>query len=94
MSAFRPPGECPACGEFVPKGARACPGCGSDARTGWNEDSGYDGLDLPESAFDDEAAPTRSRPSRARSAALDFLYLGIAILLALVLSGVWFVFRH
>lgn len=50
----RTPSECPVCGAEVPPNAPACPDCGADERTGWNEKTTrYDGLDLPESAFDD-----------------------------------------
>jgi hypothetical protein len=46
------PSECPVCGAAVPPNASACPDCGADERTGWNEEATrYDGLDLPESAF-------------------------------------------
>lgn len=64
-AAFQAPSECPVCGEDVPRGARACPGCGADERSGWNEEATrYDGLDLPGSAFDDEpAAPSRRAPA-------------------------------
>lgn len=48
---FRPPGDCPACGEFVPKGYPACPHCSADDRSGWKEDNSYDGLDLPDEEF-------------------------------------------
>lgn len=46
--SFQPPGYCPNCGEYVDKGAVACDSCGSCSETGWNEDSLYDGLELPE----------------------------------------------
>ena len=36
---FIPPETCPVCGEDVPRGARACPGCGADERSGWNEEA-------------------------------------------------------
>lgn len=49
---FRPPGECPACGEFVPVGYLACPHCGADAQSGWKEETTTDGLDLPDDSFD------------------------------------------
>ena len=47
----------------MPRNARACPGCGADERSGWDEEATrYDGLDLPDSAFDDEAP---AQPRRA-----------------------------
>ncbi|MBP6506572.1 MAG: zinc ribbon domain-containing protein [Opitutaceae bacterium] len=58
-----PPSECPVCGAAVPPQARACPECGADERSGWNEESTrYDGLDLPAEAFDDEQTAPRSNP--------------------------------
>lgn len=59
--AFFPPAECPVCGAVVPRTAQACPGCGADERTGWDEEkTRHDGLDLPDWAFDEAPA----RPSR------------------------------
>lgn len=53
-SEKHPPTECPICGAEVPPYAHACPECGADERTGWNEEkTRYDGLDLPDAAFDD-----------------------------------------
>lgn len=50
---FRPPGQCPVCHEFVPRKAAACPDCGACAKSGWNdEDSHYDGVDLPDDPDD------------------------------------------
>lgn len=47
-----PPDICPVCGCEVPPAARACPECGADEETGWNEDHAiYDGLDLPDNEF-------------------------------------------
>lgn len=49
------PAECPVCGADVPPRAKACPECGADERSGWNEAATrYDGLDLPDDAFDDD----------------------------------------
>ncbi len=39
--------DCPNCGAEVPMKAKSCPVCGSDEKTGWSEDTMYDGLDLP-----------------------------------------------
>ena len=50
---FKPPGQCPACGEWVPRGAAACDDCGACDRSGWKKDSAvHDGLDLPDEDFD------------------------------------------
>jgi hypothetical protein len=46
------PEICPNCGAEVPRGARACPECGSDEKTGWSDDAHTGGLDLPEENFD------------------------------------------
>ena len=50
-----PPEECANCGAVIPRGAKACPECGADERTGWRETSGYDGLDLPDEAWRDDS---------------------------------------
>ena len=44
------PEECAQCGADIPPRALACPECGADERTGWREQSIYDGLDLPDEA--------------------------------------------
>ncbi len=88
--AFVPPSECPVCGAAVPRTARACPECGADERSGWNEnDTRYDGLDLPEEAFDDARAPRRVAPR----AGVHPLWLGVAALLLVALT-LGFIFRR
>jgi hypothetical protein len=53
MPRFRPPGQCPACGEWVPRTASACDCCGACERSGWKAETDvYDGLDLPDEDFD------------------------------------------
>jgi len=78
---FSVPLECPVCGEAVPRNAKACPGCGADERSGWDEDvTRYDGLDLPATAYDDETEQvTVARMNR------DRFWLFIAVVMALVL---------
>jgi hypothetical protein len=58
-AAEGPPEECANCGAAIPRKARACPHCGADERTGWRETSVYDGLNLPDSAYDDGPRPPR-----------------------------------
>jgi hypothetical protein len=82
------PDTCPVCGEDVPRGARACPGCGADERSGWNEDAArYDGLDLPDAAFADEDTERAARRKHGRG-----LWLVVAVGL-LVLLIVTLIFR-
>lgn len=49
---FKPPGQCPACGEWVPRGAAACDDCGACEKSGWSGNTHADGLDLPDDEFD------------------------------------------
>ncbi len=94
--SFKPPGQCPVCGEWVPRGAVACDDCGACAKSGWKEDADvYDGVDLPddphefdydafvESEFGSGRQPGQM-PSVWRWTALALL---AAIILALVLSA-------
>jgi len=82
-----PPRECPVCGADLSPRARACPECGADERTGWNEDDArYDGLDLPDSAFDDDDAgqSPRKSPAAARSRQLFWSIVGLTLIVLLV----------
>jgi hypothetical protein len=73
----------------VPPGARACPDCGADERTGWNEEkTRYDGLDLPAEPFDDEDMPNDAhlKPRNMRKMGPTLWWLvGIGVLLLFVL---------
>jgi hypothetical protein len=52
----------------VPRKALACPDCGADENTGWNEEATrYDGLDLPEDLH--EQADSASAYSRTGTGA-------------------------
>ncbi|MDP2137195.1 MAG: zinc ribbon domain-containing protein [Candidatus Didemnitutus sp.] len=80
--AFIPPETCPVCGEAVPRTAKACPGCGADERSGWDEETAlYDGLDLPASAFE----KVRSPPSMPVGRSLAPWLIATAVLLIAVL---------
>ncbi len=82
------PSECANCGAAIPRGAKACPECGADERTGWreNDDTRYDGLDLPDSAFEGETTPP-PRPLR-RGLAWYWWLAAIVVLLALILGAI------
>lgn len=73
-----PPAECPVCGEPVPPTARACPHCGADERSGWNEEeTRYDGLDLPDNAFEESSA---SGPTGRNVGRRSLLWLVVALI--------------
>jgi hypothetical protein len=80
---FKPPGECPVCGEFVPRKALACNECGSDARTGWKGDHIHDGLDLPDDDFNyDDFAASEFGIGRPKSGIKPFWVMTAMVLLA------------
>lgn len=84
MSRQSAPDSCAQCGASLSRQARACPECGADERTGWRESSIYDGLELPETAFDEDPAV---RPGRLRPASeLKWYWIAAAALLLLLLG--------
>ena len=91
MSERSAPAECANCGTAIPRRARACPECGADERTGWREtdDTRYDGLDLPDSAFEDDSTTAPRRPLR-RGLAWYWYLVGALVLVSLVLGVVRF----
>lgn len=76
MSSLPTPASCAVCGAEIPSGARACPECGADDRTGWREQSIYDGLDLP----GEESSPA----SRRSGPGLFWKIAGLAMLVVVV----------
>ncbi|MGH7997186.1 MAG: zinc-ribbon domain-containing protein [Opitutaceae bacterium] len=83
-----PPVECPVCGAPVPRNAKACPNCGADERSGWNDEATlYDGIDLPDEAFGD--APSEAQRARA-GGRRKFVSLALAVVaLILVVAFVY-----
>jgi hypothetical protein len=72
------------CGADVPREASACPECGADERTGWNEEATrYDGVDLPEDAFGEGTPQYFEKSARRRQ---TWIVVGIFVLIAVILS--------
>lgn len=89
MSArFKPPGQCPVCGEWVPRGAAACNDCGACAKSGWSGDTHADGLDLPDEDFDyDDFVAREFGESPARKAGMSPLWWWVAVALLISLAA-------
>ena len=93
-SKLRPPKVCPVCGEDVPPRALACPECGADHRSGWQEDTeSYDGVDLPDDDFNDEEF-VRQEFGSSRRPAIKRAWWITAILLIAALIAIYFYAGH
>ncbi len=70
--------ECPFCGEPIDSEAQVCPHCGSDAETGWNPDSDYESVEIPE----DDLVPVPLAPSVDQLARQIRAFMGPAVVFA------------
>ena len=89
----RNPDVCPVCGEDVHRNAKACPQCGACHESGWNEIS-YDGLDLPDYAYEDDEEKVvrpKFRPRKApeRKGLHPGWRIVALVLVVLMFLGVW-----
>jgi len=77
-----PPETCPNCGVEVPRNAKACPGCGSDEKTGWSETAYADNLNLPDEEFDyDNFVKEEFGSGAAKPRGISWLWWLVAVLL-------------
>ena len=72
---------CPNCSAEVPVKSLSCPECGSDEKTGWSEDTMYDGLDLP--AFEEP------KDNSSKSLFQNKLLLYVVAIMT-ILAFIWF----
>lgn len=85
---------CPVCGEDVSPIAVACPECGADDRSGWQEDAeAYDGVDLPDNDFNYEEFVKQEFGSSRRPAIKKVWWI-TAILLIAALIAIYFYAGH
>lgn len=80
--------ECPHCGAVFRAGRLACPECGSDAKTGWQEQEeiDYQALDLDVPGYG-EAPRARGRSLRGRVIAALIVAAMIVTLVLAVARG-------
>jgi uncharacterized membrane protein YvbJ len=77
------PEICPNCGAKVPRDAKACPECGSDAETGWSETAYASHLNLPDDAFDyNEFVKEEFGRQPVKPRGLSWFWWLVAVLLA------------
>jgi hypothetical protein len=82
-----PPKVCPVCGEAVPPRALACPECGADHRSGWQEDTEpYDGVDLPDDDFDYQEFVKQEFGSSRRLAIKRIWWITAILLIAMFIA--------
>jgi RNA polymerase subunit RPABC4/transcription elongation factor Spt4 len=79
---------CPVCGADVPGNAKACPECGSDEKTGWSDNTIYDGTgieDPEEFVYEDwKRREVQGRGPRRTSKQWLWSVVGVVILAALL----------
>ncbi len=89
---MNPPDVCPNCGAEVPRKAKACPGCGSDEKTGWAEDAYVSSLDLPDDEFDyDKFVENEfgTKPARKSKPSIAWLWWVVAVALVAIILLTW-----
>ncbi len=84
------PLECPVCGEEVPPNAKACPECGADHNSGWQEEADSGGLGLPDDNFCYEEWVREEFGNSPKPAAIKPLWWIVALILVISLAGVYF----
>jgi hypothetical protein len=82
------PAECANCGAIIPLRARACAECGCDERTGWREGSIYDGVDLPDEAWREDADAAQGRPGANRGFPWYWWCVSVTLLVAITVGAV------
>ncbi len=85
------PDICPNCGAEVPRGAKACPECGSDEQTGWSDEARASDLDLPDEKFDyDEFVQREFGKEKPIPRGVHWFWWVIAALLVIGFLLFWF----
>lgn len=83
---------CPNCGADVPAKAKACPECGSDEKTGWSENTIYDGTGIEDpDEFDYDDFVRREFGKGAPRSQRQWLWWTVAV--AVLVMIVWLMIR-
>jgi hypothetical protein len=88
---------CPECGAEVRVGSKGCGKCASeratktwgDERRGWEQDSVYDGLDLPDDEFDYQKFVDEEFGGGTKRPPIGWFWWVVAVVVLAALVGVW-----
>jgi hypothetical protein len=82
------------CGEDVPPAALACPGCGADHNSGWQENAEvYDAVDLPEDDFNYQEF-VKQEFGASHKPAIKRIWWITALILIAALIAIYFYVAH
>ncbi|MEA3213181.1 MAG: hypothetical protein QOE70_6238 [Chthoniobacter sp.] len=90
MKSSRKSFLCPVCGEEVSPNAKVCPECGACDKSGWRQDSIYDGLDLPDEEFDYENFVAEEFGRGVKKAPVHWMWWAVAVILLLAFAALLF----
>jgi RNA polymerase subunit RPABC4/transcription elongation factor Spt4 len=94
MNANRREFVCPNCGADVPANAKACPECGSDEKTGWSENTVYDGTGIEDpEEFNYDDWKRRELGGGKRRGRCEWLWWVVAVIILAALAWL-FVIRQ
>ena len=85
------------CGAEVPPDALACPDCGADHQTGWNEEAtATDGLDLPDGDFNYDEFVKREFAEELAPGGWrrQMLWIAAAMMIVLLALALWLAARR
>ena len=86
-----PPENCPVCDADVPRNASACPGCGADHQSGWDEDgTQLDGVDLPGENFDYGQFVEREFGDKVKPTGQKTIWWIVGIVILIVVCALFF----
>ncbi len=78
---------CPVCNGEVRVGAKACPHCGSDERTGWSDKTYLDGIDLDDDVDYEDLREREFGTAGTAKRKVSWIAVVAATLLVLALAG-------
>ncbi len=86
---MKAPEICPNCNAPVPRGAKCCPECGSDEKTGWSDSAYASNLGIPDDNFDYEQFVQDEFEQSPKPRSIHWIWWITAILMVLLFLFFW-----